>query len=294
MKKLLYSTLALLVAGTTFTGCGKDDNGDGGETPKKGPSIEFQTNTGTFSGYTFADGGAEIGTSIKIGVKVNDAEENLKNTKMEVKFNNQAAQLVGTDSIFSSNTKTCNRDYNFVLPQDKGTYTFIASATNKNATTSTAQIVITAFGPIADRGDDTIWSLKSVNHFSAYNLLAGLRISASSGAGNQSQRDIVDGSTSTTFAKSWTSQNGTMFVKSGPDGKLNSKIYTQFKSAADVEAAFNATSGASGTITGMAAGDLVIAKSSNGGSVRYYLIGIDEVKDAAGAENDYTLFHYSE
>lgn len=294
MKKLLYSTLALLVAGTVFTGCGKDDNGDGDEPAKKGPSIEFQTNTGTFSGYTFADGGAEIGTVIKIGVKINDAEVNLKNTKMEYFFNNQAGIMIGTDSVFSSNTKTCNRDYEFKLPIDKGTYKFVASATNKNATTSTAQIVITAFGPIADRGEDTIWSLKSVNHFSAYNLLAGLRISASSSAGNQAQRDIVDGSTSTTFGKSWTSQNGTMFVKSGPDGKLNSKIYSQFKSAADVEAAYNATSGASGTITDIAPGDLVIAKSSNGGTVRYYLIGIDDVQDAAGAENDYILFHYSE
>ncbi|MCC6818495.1 MAG: thiamine biosynthesis protein, partial [Bacteroidia bacterium] len=55
MKKLIYSSLALFVASIAMVGCGDDNGGGGGgDTTPKGPTIEFQTNTGTFSGYTFA------------------------------------------------------------------------------------------------------------------------------------------------------------------------------------------------------------------------------------------------
>ena len=85
MKKLIYSGLVAFVAAAVMTGCGDDNTGGGTTTGPKGPSIEFQTNTGTFSGYTFASGSAEIGTVIKIGSKISSTDVNLKSTKMTVK-----------------------------------------------------------------------------------------------------------------------------------------------------------------------------------------------------------------
>lgn len=294
MKKLLYSVLALVAAGTLFTGCGGDDgDGDGTVTPK-GPAIEFQTNTGTFSGYTFADDKIQIGTSVKIGVKLT-SEVNLKSTKMTVKYNNQPEIIIGTDSVFSSNTKTCNRDYTFVLPMDKGTYTFTTYATDKDATTSSAKIVVTAFGPLADMGTGMFYSLKATTpgNFSAFDLFEGMAISAADGT-NIGSRDLVDMSTGTTLARSWKSQNGTEFVISGVDGKLNSKVYTQFLSEQDVIDAWNATSGKSTTVTGIDDGKLLIARATRGSQVYYYLIAIDTVTDDTGSEGDTYEFQYKQ
>lgn len=294
MKKLLYSVLTLMIAGTLFTGCGGGD-GDGDDPVKPKPAIEFQTNTGTFSGYTFANDKLVIGSTVKIGSKIT-SEVNLKNTKMTVKYNNQAEQLVSTDSVFSGNTKTCNRDYIFVLPVDKGTYTFTVYATDKDATTSTATIVITAFGPLADMGVGMVYSLKATTpgNFSAFDLFENEAITAATGAGNEAKRDIVDASTGAALALSWKSQNGTEFVNSGASGKLNNKVYTQFQSEQDVIDAWNATSGKSTTVTGIDLNSLLIAKVNRGGLTYYYLIAITDIVDDPGSDDDYISFQYKQ
>jgi hypothetical protein len=296
MKKLLYSAMALFVAGALFTGCGDKTTGGGGtETPK--PSIEFQTNTGTFAGYTFANDKKVIGSAIKIGVKLTSTI-NLKSTKMTVKYNNQAEQIIGTDSLFSGSVTSAKRDYTFVLPQDKGTYTFTAYAVNKDATVSTAKIEIIAFGPLADRGTGLVFSLKATTpgDYSAFDLFEGTPITAASGAGNDASRDIVDASTSSTLSRTWKSGtgNGTQFVISGVDGKLNSKVYTQFASEQDVIDAWNATAGKSTTVTGIDDGKLIIAKATRGTATYYYLIAIDTVTDDVGADADTYTFQYKQ
>jgi hypothetical protein len=294
MKKLLYSAMALFVAGALFTGCGDKTTGGGGtETPK--PSIEFQTNTGTFAGYTFANDKKVIGSAIKIGVKLTSTI-NLKSTKMTVKYNNQAEQIIGTDSLFSGSVTSAKRDYTFVLPQDKGTYTFTAYAVNKDATVSTAKIEIIAFGPLADKGTGLVYSLKATTagNFSAFDLFEGNAITAAAGSGNDASRDIVDASISATLLRTWKSQNGTQFVISGVDGKLNSKVYTQFASEQDVIDAWDATAGKSTTVTGIDDGKLIIAKSTRGSATFYYLIAIDTVTDDVGAEDDTYTFQYKQ
>lgn len=295
MKKLLYSAMALFVAGALFTGCGDNNGGGGGTTtvtPK--PSIEFQTNTGTFSGFTFANDKKVIGSAIKIGVKLTSTI-NLKSTKMTVKYNNQAEQIIGTDSLFSGSVTAANRTYNFVLPQDKGTYTFTAYAVNKDATVSSAKIEIIAFGPLADQGTGLVFSLKATTagNFSAFDLFEGTPITAA-GTANISSRDIVDASTNSTLSRSWNSQNGTQFVISGIEGKLNSKVYTQFVSEQDVIDAWDATAGKSTTVAGIDDGKLIIAKVTRGSSTFYYLIAIDTVTDDVGAEDDTYSFQYKQ
>ncbi len=294
MKKLIYSSLFAFAAAAVMVGCDDGTGGGGGgtNTGPKGPSIEFQTNTGTFSGFTFADGSILIGTEIKIGSKITSTEANLKSTKMTVKYNNQAEQLVGTDSTMSGSVTNCYREYLFKLPADKGTYVFTIYATDKNATTSTAKITIQAFGPLSDRGTGhRVYSLKAVDNFSAFDLLAGEAITAS-GTTNLGLRDIVDGSVNTALSKTWKSQNGTEFVISGADGKLNNKVFSQFQSEADIVAAWNATSGKSTTINNVDINKLIIAKTTRNSATYYFLIAIDDVMDDAGSENDYYEFHY--
>ena len=295
MKKLLYSAMALFVAGALFTGCGDKTTGGGTTPPTPKPSIEFQTNTGTFSGFTFANDKKVIGSAIKIGVKLTSTI-NLKSTKMTVKYNNQAEQIIGTDSLFSGSVTAANRTYNFVLPLDKGTYTFTAYAVNKDATVSSAKIEIIAFGPLADQGTGLVYSLKATTagNFSAFDLFEGTPITAASGSGNDASRDIVDASTNSTLSRSWKSQNGTQFVISGVDGKLNSKVYTQFVSEQDVIDAWTAAAGKATTVVGIDDGKLIIAKVNRGSSTFYYLIAIDTVTDDVGAEDDTYTFQYKQ
>ncbi|HEY1046187.1 MAG TPA: hypothetical protein VGF79_07090 [Bacteroidia bacterium] len=288
MKKLIYSSFVALIASAFLTSCGGDDgNGGGTTTTPKGPSIEFQTNTGTFSGYTFADGSAETETTIKIGVKLTSTV-NLKSTKMTVKFNNQAEQLVMTDSTIGGNTKTFTRDYTFAIPADAGTYVFTAYATDKDATTSSAKITIIASGKLLDRTDGVFYSLKATgaDRFSAFDFFSGEAITAATGAGNEAMRDAVDQSTSSTLSKSWKTQNGTQFVISGTDGKLNNKVFNQIKTTQDLIAAWDATSGKSETVSGIEIGKMIIAKSVRSGKTYYYLIALTEVADESGSEDD--------
>jgi hypothetical protein len=301
MKKLLYSTLSLAaIVSVMMVGCkGSDDNGNGGGGggTVKGPNIEFQTNTGTFSGYTFSDdqkpvsSGADI-TIIKVGVKIT-SDINLKSAKMTYKFNNQAEVLLG-DTTFTTNTKTCNKDFFFTIPTDEGTYTLTAYATDKDATTKSAKIVITAYRKLAERTPGFFYSLQSTTGFSAFDLLNGEAITAASGAGNEALRDIVDQSVNSALSGSWKSQNGTEFVISGTDGKLNGKTYQQFQSQLDILNAWNAGSPKATNITGVAINKLIIAKSNNGGTTKYYLIAIDDMVDEAGSNDDGYSFQYKE
>ncbi len=296
MKKLLYSAIALFTASVMLISCdsGSGSGNGGGSTPS-GPNITFQTNTGTFSGFTFANDKLLIGSTVKIGVVVTSSV-NLKNTKMTVKYNSQPEVIIGTDSTFSGSVTSCNRTYNYTLPQDKGTYTFTAYATDKDQTTKTATIVVVAYGPLADKVDGLVYSLKATTpgSYSAYDLFENTAISAASSAGNQASRDIVDASTGSTLSRTWTSQNGTEFIISDATGKLNGKVYSQFVSEQDLIDAWNATSGKSTTVTGIDDGKLLIAKSSRGGVTYYYLIGINTVTDLTGAEDDTYSFQYKQ
>ena len=296
MKKLLYSAIALFTASVMLISCdsGSGSGNGGGSTPS-GPNITFQTNTGTFSGFTFANDKLLIGSTVKIGVVVTSSV-NLKNTKMTVKYNSQPEVIIGTDSTFSGSVTSCNRTYNYTLPQDKGTYTFTAYATDKDQTTKTATIVVVAYGPLADKVDGLVYSLKATTpgSYSAYDLFENTAISAASSAGNQASRDIVDASTGSTLSRTWTSQNGTEFIISDATGKLNGKVYSQFQSEQDLIDAWNATSGKSTTVTGIDDGKLLIAKSSRGGVTYYYLIGINTVTDLTGAEDDTYSFQYKQ
>jgi hypothetical protein len=287
MKKLIYSTFVALIASALIVGCdnGGGNGGSGGSGPVK-PSITFQTNNGSQSGFTFASGKAEIETTLKFGVKINSTAENIKSTKLTVKYNNQNPQLVGTDSIISGNTKDVYREYTFKIPVDKGTYTFTFSATDKAATTTSVDIVITAYGKLTQKANGTFYSLKATSpgKFSAFDLLNGDSVTAS-GSANLDLRDIVDGSTTDVLSGKWNSQNGTEFIISNTT--LNGKVFSQFQSEQDILDAWNATSGKSTSISGVELGSLIIAKSTRNGSTFYYLISVIDFNDVAGSDNDY-------
>jgi hypothetical protein len=299
MKKLIYSALSFaLIATTLFVGCKKDETPPGTDPVEKGPNISFQTNAGSGAGvYTFADGKVITGEEIKMGIRIS-SDVNLKSSKMTVNFNN-VGEVVLHDSTYTSNTKTSNKDVMYIFPTVKGPYVFTIYAEDKDGNKKSAKITITAQGPLLDRDDGQFWSLKATGatKFSAFDLFEGEAITASASATNKANRDIVDASTGATLSKTWTSDpaNGTEFVISGADNKLNGKVYSQFQSEQDVLDAWNAASSTkSTTINNVDIGKLIIAKSKRGTSFYYYLIAITNISDASGSEDDFYEFQYKQ
>ncbi|MDP2176600.1 MAG: hypothetical protein Q8K70_11885 [Bacteroidota bacterium] len=299
MKKLIYSALSFaLIATTLFVGCKKDDGTDPVDPVEKGPNISFQTNAGSGSGvFTFADGKVITGEQIKMGIRIT-SDVNLKSSKMTVNFNN-VGEVVLHDTTYTSNTKTSNRDVSYIFPTVKGPYVFTIYAEDKDGNKKSAKITIVAAGPLLDRDDGQFWSLKATGatKFSAFNLFDGEAITASASATNKANRDIVDASTGATLSKTWNSDpaNGTEFIISGSDNKLNGKVYSQFNSEQDVLDAWNALSSTKSTsISNVDIGKLIIAKSKRGTDFFYYLIAITNVNDDAGSEDDYYEFQYKQ
>ena len=295
MKKLIYSALSFaILASTLFVGCGKDETVDPTNPVVLGPNITFQTNSGSGSGvYTFADGSVLTGDVIKIGMRLT-SDVNLKTSKIAVNFNG-VGDVVLHDSTYTSNTKTRSKDVSYKFPTQKGAYVFTIYATDKDNNSKTAKITIIAKGPLTDRGIGTFYSLKAVDNFSAFDLMLGEAITAS-GTANLSSRDIVDGSTGATLSKTWNTQNGTMFLKSDATGKIGGKIYGQFSAEQDVIDAWNAAPAASKTssVSNVDVGDLIIAKVVRSGQSYYFVIGINDVQDGTGSENDFYEFQYKQ
>jgi hypothetical protein len=289
MKKLIYSTLSIALAAVVLlSGCkGDDGNGSGtNNTPK--PTITFQNNNGTFTGYTFADGSLETGTDIKIGVRIS-SEVNLKTFRMTQKLNSDAEVTVPSifpDSTFTSNTKTCNKDISFKLPSTKGTYTYTFYATDKDQTTSSATIRIVVFGPLLEVVDQTVYNNKGAG-FGAYDLIGNENISTADNT-NTSVRDIIDQSTSDLLSLKWKSGNNTRFIKT-----TFTKTYTQIKSTDDIIALWNAnTANISDMVSNIAIGDLILAKVERGGQYTYMVIGISQVEDVTGRDDDFVQFFF--
>jgi hypothetical protein len=295
MKKLIYSALSIaLIATTLFVGCKKDE---GPVTPpeEKGPNITFQTNTGSGAGvYTFANGTVITQETIKLGIRIT-SEVNLKNSRITVNFNT-VGDVILHDTVYSSNTKTSNRDVTYTFPNQTGSYVFTIYAEDKDGNIKNAKITITAQGPLRERDLGKFYSLKATG-FSAFDLFDGEAITAGVNAGNNALRDIVDASTSDVLSKTWKSDpaNGTEFIISPADGRLNGKTYSQFKSQQDILDAWDVlVSTKSTTINNVDQNKLIIAKSKRGNDTYYYLIAISEANDAAGSNNDYYEFSYKQ
>ena len=290
MKKLIYSTLGLAVAASMFlTSCKDDSNGGGTPTPEvPKPTITFETS----SGYVFAATSQLVNTNVKIGIAVTHTI-NLKKLKITRNYNG-GGEVILLDSTISGNTKTASKTLNNILGANKGTYTYTISCTDNDATTATKTIVVTAQGPLLDRGIDSVFSIKSATGLSAYDLLLGEKITASSSATNQAQRDIVDGSSNTTGALTgvWNSQNGTRY-KIGSAQKINGKTFNQFTTEQDILDAWNAASAETSTVTvDIANKNILIAKVVRGAATNYILISITDLNDVTGSNNDFIEFQY--
>ncbi len=283
MKKLIYSTLGLILAGSLIlAGCkGNDPDPVKPETPK--PTITFK-NT---SGYTFTD--AKVlntlpTAALKFGFVVTSTID-LKSVKVTRNYNGSGEVVVLTQTV--SGTSFSLDVFDTLALNLKGSYVYTFTALDKDATLGSNKITITATGALTELSSQKVYNNKGAG-FGAYDLILGDNISTAD-ASNVAARDIIDNSTTSSIQKEWISGNTTMFIK-GPFGTQ----YPQLTTEAEVQALWDANSSkASNKVTAMTGlGLMVLAKVIRTGTPVYIVITIDDIVEDTGADNDYTEFTY--
>lgn len=285
MKKIIYSTLSLFLIGfMALTGCKSDGDDDTvtPETPK--PLITFLQS----SGYTFANATVLNTTQLKFGMVVSSTID-LKSIKVSRNLNGSGEVFIVPEKTLANNTLTYNLDVLDTLDGvNKGSYVYTFYATDKDATLGTAAITITATGPLVELTDNKVYNNKGAG-FGAFDLVSGLNISTADPA-NVALRDIVDASTTSTLSRTWTTVNGTKFIKN-PPGITWSQTTTEdkLKAAYELNASLETT-----TVTNLdnTTGTMVLAKVIRTGVPKYFMIIITDKQDLAGADDDFLLFDY--
>ena len=285
MKKLIYSTLGLiLTASFMLTGCKDSTTSTPPEAPK--PTITFLNTTGyIFTNSSRLNTGSEA--QLKFGMVVTSTID-LKSVTVTRNYEGSGNVVIFTKTV-PSNSKNFQIDIMDTLSSAlKGKYVYTFSATDNDATTNSASIDITATGALVEIADQKIYNNFGTG-FGGYDLITGEMIS-NADASNVARRDIRDNSTSSVIAKSWTSSNGTTFIKNPPTITWDqTTTEAKLKSAFDVNAA-----SASANVTGLdgVAGTLILAKVTRGSSTKYFMIRVTGIVDDLGANNDYVLFDY--
>ena len=267
-----------------LTGCKDNTTSTPPAAPK--PTITF-LNT---AGYTFTNASVlNTGSTaqLKFGMVVTSTI-NLKSVTVSRNYEGSGNVVIFTKAV-PSNSKNFQIDVMDTLSSAlKGKYVYTFSATDNDATTNSATIDITATGALVEIIDQKIYN-NFGKGFGGYDLITGENIS-NADASNVARRDIRDNSTSSVIAKSWTSSNGTTFIKNPP-----TITWDQTDSEAKLKSAFdlNAAS-ASANVTGLdgVTGTLIIAKVTRGSSTKYFMIRVTDVVDDPGADADYVLFDY--
>ena len=275
MKHILF---ALAIPALAFlTACG----GDSGEDSAPKPTLSFQTGPG----YTFSNAKASVDSVLNIGIIAKSNDSKLSRITISLSTNGGTPGVI-FDTTITSNSATFNYPYKV-----KGTVgdalKLTVKATDANGTATEQSLNIEISVPVFFVDGPTnqfVWNLQGAKE-GAYDLRNGLNKTLADAPGD---KDIIDGTPSTAvFSKSWTSGNGSNFVKvSTNDWNLATNstfLYDLWKANA---------ANAKPTVTDIKTGDIIMVKSGQSIPFSFYIIKITEVKETATDNLDYIKFDY--
>lgn len=277
MKHVLFALAIPALAFLSSCGGGSDPDA----APK--PTLSFQTG----SGFTFADAQAGVDDILKIGVIAKSNDSKLNKVTINLSTNGGTPGVI-FDTTVNANGATFT--YNFKVQgsvTDVLKLTVTASDANGTTAEQSLSIEITpATVAIGLQQNQYIYNLQSpAGYNGAYDLTKSL---AKYSNDNRTEKDIIDGTpSSAVFSKSWTTGNGSKFVKvSANDYNLSTSstfIYNLWKTNAA-----NATA----TATDLKLGDVILVKSGQSVPFGLYIIKITEVKETTTDNLDYIRFEY--
>ncbi len=269
--------LALTVPALAFlAACGGDST-----TVKPKPTITFQTG----AGFTSGAAKAQYDSVLNIGIRAITADKKL--AKIQVKIGtNGGDDLVKWDTMISSSN--FNYDYKYTVKGSVGDVlklTIVAIDDNGESASQSLNITIqTPSYTVSQEGAQYCWNIIGANK-GAYDLNA----KSERGAGeDEALKDLKDMTTvgNPVFSKSWTSGNGTKFVRVALNDWNN---ISSSNDLADLWDAKKAT--ATSTITNLAKDDYILVKTGQAVAFNIYLIRVDDVQDVTG-NNDFVKFTF--
>ncbi|MBM3399577.1 MAG: hypothetical protein FJY15_03315 [Bacteroidetes bacterium] len=277
MKHVLFALAIPALAFLSSCGGGSDPDA----APK--PTLSFQTG----SGFTFDDAQAGVDDILKIGVIAKSNDSKLNKVTINLSTNGGTPGVI-FDTTVNANGATFT--YNFKVQgsvTDVLKLTVTASDANGTTAEQSLSIEITpATVAIGLQQNQYIYNLQSpAGYNGAYDLT---KSSAKYSNDNRTEKDIIDGTpSSAVFSKSWTTGNGSKFVKvSANDYNLSTSstfIYNLWKTNAA-----NATA----TATDLKLGDVILVKSGQSVPFGLYIVKITEVKETTTDNLDYIRFEY--
>ncbi len=281
MKKFFNYTLICAAAGLAFlSACGEDD-------PIK-PKPTLTLNSA--AGYTAVDVKSENGTKLKFGI-VATAPSLLKLKQFTVKIATNGGVAAGLkDTVL--NASSLNYEWNFTVNgavNDKITLSFTVAL--ENGETDSKSVTITVIAPVENLSESAGQEVNNMigPNLGAYNLVSGIQMRADSSEARKDIKDMTTTSTANTytFAQSWTSGNGSKFIK------VSAADYTNTSTNQQLIDLWNAkASSAANTVTNIAKGDVILVKSGQNVTFPYFLVNVTDVVLTTGNNNDKYVFSY--
>jgi hypothetical protein len=278
MKHLLF---AMAVPALVFLTACSDSGSDGDSAPK--PTLSFQTG----AGFTSANTKSSVDSTLKIGVIAQSNDAKLAKISISLSTNGGTSGVIFDTTITSKSTAFT---YKYKVQGTVGDILKLTVKAEDANGTSAEQSLTVDIEPanfvMGVQQNQRVYNLQGPNP-GAYDLTKSVNKLSSD---NPQEKDIIDGTPTTTpivFSKSWTSGNGSKFVKvTANDYTLSvtsSYVYNLWKNNAA-----NATS----TISNIAKGDVILVKSGQSVPFGIYIIKITDVINTASDNLDNILFEY--
>jgi len=281
MKRLFnYTFVCAAAALAVLSACGDD------EPVKPKPTLTLNS----AAGYTAVDVKSENGTKLKFGIVATaPSGEKLKQFTVKIATNGGVAASL-KDTVL--NASSLNYDWNFTVNgsvNDKITLSF--SVTLENGESDSISVTVTVIAPVENLSES---AGQEVNNMigplpGAYNLVSGIQMRSDSSDARKDIKDMTTTSTTNTytFSQSWTSGNGSKFVK------VTAADYAATTTNQQLVDLWNAKSStAANTVTNIAKGDIILVKSGQSITFPYFLVNVTDVVLTTGNNNDKYVFSY--
>ncbi len=258
----------------------------GGETANPSPTISLTAAAGTVSANTTI----QSDSILKFSISATAGSENLSKITVTTSKNGAAGATLQDTSVSG---KTVSYVLSKMIAGSVGDIikvTFKATDANgKTAETSVDITVVPPTVPLIGFQSQKVWNTLNLNYGNAYDLESAIEILPS--VLDKTKKDLLDMTATgdAQFSKSWTSGNGSKFVKVTSSDYNNASTTTFLYNLWKANAA-----AATDKVTGIANGDIYLVKSGQNLPFNLYIIKITNIQDltAAGNHNDFIEFSY--
>jgi hypothetical protein len=280
MKRMKFNACMLIlpVAAMAFlSSCGGDED----DAPK--PTVTL-----SITGEKITGNEAEVGSDISISASATAGSENLKSVLFTVKINGGAAITVFDSAVTGKSFTAMVPTKAVGSTGDDVQYILTVNDANGSSAQATVNLaIIPKLNSLDGAANQIIYNFNSQGQNVAYDLVAGFALQRASAPIDQDLKDAT-ATGAAQWSKTWTSGNGTKFIKVTANDWNNASSTTYL---------FNLYKANKDKMTAQytfAEGDVVLIKSTQAVDFNIYLVKIGKLTDLPqiGNNNDFVQFDY--